>query len=179
MGVVNASNKKMAPCQEACPAGIDVPRYVRTIREGRFEEALAVIREKIPFPFVCGYACVHPCEAKCSRNQFEGPVAIRMLKRITAEKGCEKTAPDCPHEPHGQKGGRSPAPTDSTPAVTGPPWRSGRTVHRLPEVPLHLPGFRHHNPGSPGSHSRSNSQAPRADRCIPAARRPGQRLTDV
>ncbi len=90
MGVVNASNKKMAPCQEACPAGIDVPRYVRTIREGRFEEALAVIRQRIPFPFVCGYACVHPCEAKCSRNQFEGPVAIRMLKRIAAEKGWRK-----------------------------------------------------------------------------------------
>jgi NADPH-dependent glutamate synthase beta subunit-like oxidoreductase len=78
--------KKIAPCQTACPAGIDVPRYVRAIRKGRFEEALAVIREKIPFPFVCGYACVHPCEATCSRNQFEGPVAIRMLKRIAAEK---------------------------------------------------------------------------------------------
>ena len=90
MGVVNASSKKMAPCQEACPAGIDVPSYVRFVREGRFEEALAVVREKIPFPFVCGYACAHPCEAKCSRNQFEGPVAIRMLKRIAAEKGWRK-----------------------------------------------------------------------------------------
>lgn len=67
-----------------------MPRYVRAIRKGRFEEALAVIREKIPFPFVCGYACVHPCETKCSRNQFEGPVAIRMLKRIAAEKGWRK-----------------------------------------------------------------------------------------
>lgn len=91
MCVSNANNpKKIAPCQTACPAGIDVPRYVRAIRKGRFEEALAVIRENIPFPFVCGYACVHPCEAKCSRNQFEGPVAIRMLKRIAAEKGWKK-----------------------------------------------------------------------------------------
>jgi len=90
VGVVNEKQTKMAPCQEACPAGIDVPRYIRAIREGRFEEALAVIREKIPFPFVCGYACVHPCEAKCSRNQFEGPVAIRMLKRVAAEKGWRK-----------------------------------------------------------------------------------------
>jgi NADPH-dependent glutamate synthase beta subunit-like oxidoreductase len=62
-----------------------VPRYIRSIQKGRFGEALAVIREKIPFPFVCGYACVHPCEAKCSRNQFEGPVAIRMLKWAAAE----------------------------------------------------------------------------------------------
>ncbi len=103
MGVVNASNNKMAPCQEACPAGIDVPSYVRYIREGRFEEALAVIREKIPFPFVCGYACVHPCEAKCSRNQFEGPVAIRMLKRIAAEKGWKKQPRPVRLSPTGKK----------------------------------------------------------------------------
>jgi formate dehydrogenase (NADP+) beta subunit len=103
VGVVNASNKKMAPCQEACPAGIDVPSYVRYIREGRFEEALAVIREKIPFPFVCGFACVHPCEAKCSRNQFEGPVAIRMLKRIAAEKGWRKQPKPVRLSPTGKK----------------------------------------------------------------------------
>lgn len=103
MGVVNASSRKMAPCQETCPAGIDVPGYVRYIREGRFEEALAVIREKIPFPFVCGYACVHPCEAKCSRNQFEGPVAIRMLKRIAAEKGWKKQPKPASPPPTGKK----------------------------------------------------------------------------
>jgi len=103
VGVVNANSKKMAPCQEACPAGIDVPGYVRHIREGRFEEALAVIREKIPFPFVCAYACVHPCEAKCSRNQFEGPVAIRMLKRIAAEKGWKKQPKPVRLSPSGKK----------------------------------------------------------------------------
>ena len=103
MGVVNEKKTKMAPCQEACPAGIDVPRYVRAIREGRFEEALAVIRERIPFPFVCGYACVHPCEAKCSRNQFEGPVAIRMLKRIAAEKGWKKQPRPVRMSPTGKK----------------------------------------------------------------------------
>jgi formate dehydrogenase (NADP+) beta subunit len=85
VGVENAGKTKIAPCREACPAGIDVPGYIRCIQKGRFGDALAVIREKIPFPFVCGYACVHPCEAKCSRTQFEGPVAIRMLKRAAAE----------------------------------------------------------------------------------------------
>lgn len=90
MSVVNENEIKIAPCQEACPAGINVPRYVRAIRYGRFVEALAIVREKIPFPFVCGYACIHPCEVKCSRNQFEGPVAIRMLKRVAAEKGWKK-----------------------------------------------------------------------------------------
>ena len=90
MGAIQCRKKSTAPCQEACPAGIDVPRYIRHIRDGRFEKALAVIRERIPFPFVCGCACVHPCEAKCARIQFDEAVAIRMLKRAAAEKGGRK-----------------------------------------------------------------------------------------
>jgi len=77
--------KKIAPCREACPAGIDVPRYIRLIRQRDFDEALAVIRERIPFPAVCGYACVHPCEAKCARIQYDEAVAIRLLKRAADE----------------------------------------------------------------------------------------------
>jgi formate dehydrogenase beta subunit len=93
---VDAARKiepKVAPCEAACPAGIDVPRYVRQISEGRFSEALATIRERIPFPLVCGYACFHPCEAKCGRAQYEGPVAIRMLKRVAAELGSNVSLP--------------------------------------------------------------------------------------
>ncbi|MFZ5648512.1 MAG: FAD-dependent oxidoreductase [Bacillota bacterium] len=76
-----------ASCREACPAGVDVPRYIRRIREGKYSEALAVIRESIPFPAVCGYACAHPCEARCARVQYDDPVAIRLLKRAAAEVG--------------------------------------------------------------------------------------------
>ena len=84
---------KTAPCQAACPAGVDVPRYVRHIRDGRFLEALAVVRERIPFPLVCGYACFHPCESKCARQQLDAPVAIRMLKRVVAEQGQHDAVP--------------------------------------------------------------------------------------
>ena len=84
---------KTAPCQEACPAGVDVPRYVRHLREGRFTEALAVVRERIPFPLVCGHACFHPCEAKCGRRQLDSAVAIRMLKRAAAEQGQQPALP--------------------------------------------------------------------------------------
>ena len=84
---------RVAPCEAACPAGIDVPRYLRQISQGSFSEALATIRERIPFPLVCGYACFHPCEAKCGRQQYEGPVAIRMLKRVAAELGSNETVP--------------------------------------------------------------------------------------
>jgi formate dehydrogenase (NADP+) beta subunit len=83
---------KTAPCQEACPAGVDVPRYVRHIRDGHFEAALAVVRERIPFPLVCGHACFHPCEAKCARAQHDEPLAIRMLKRVAAERGAAHPA---------------------------------------------------------------------------------------
>jgi formate dehydrogenase beta subunit len=79
--------RKEAACQKACPAGIDVPRYVRAIATGRFDESLAVIRESIPFPSVCGYACFAPCEARCGKGQFGKPVAIRALKRAAAERG--------------------------------------------------------------------------------------------
>ena len=73
-----------APCSHICPAGIDVPRYVRFIAEGKPAEALAVIREKIPFPAVCGLVCFHPCEAKCRRGQLDEAIAIRILKGYAA-----------------------------------------------------------------------------------------------
>ena len=83
----------LPPCTEDCPAGIDVPRYVRHIQNRDFNGALAVIREKIPFPAVCGYACVHPCEARCARIQFDETVAIRMLKRAAHELGARTASP--------------------------------------------------------------------------------------
>ncbi|MFC2006321.1 FAD-dependent oxidoreductase [Chloroflexota bacterium] len=74
-----------SPCQNACPAGIDVPRYIRAIGQGKYGEAVAVIREKVPFPAVLGYVCVHYCEAKCRRGQLEEAIAIKELKRFAAD----------------------------------------------------------------------------------------------
>ncbi len=73
-----------APCSHTCPAGIDVPRYIRFIMNRKPGEAVAVIREKIPFPSVCGLVCFHPCEAKCRREQLDEAIAIRMLKGYAA-----------------------------------------------------------------------------------------------
>ena len=72
-------------CQNACPAGVDVPRYTRLINEGKPGEAVAVIREKVPFPAVLGYVCLHFCEAKCRRGEVDDPLAIKMLKRYAAD----------------------------------------------------------------------------------------------
>lgn len=74
-----------APCRQACPAGVDAARYVRLIAEGKFAEALAVVREKIPFPSGCGFICAHPCESECTRGQIDEPIAIRILKRFAWE----------------------------------------------------------------------------------------------
>ncbi len=74
-----------APCRHICPAGVDVPRYIRLIAKGNYGEALRVIREKIPFPAVCGYICFRPCERKCRRGQIDDPIAIRALKRFVVD----------------------------------------------------------------------------------------------
>ncbi len=74
------------PCYRACPAGIDIPRYIRLIARGRPSAALAVIREKVPFPGVLGRVCIHPCEADCQRGlEVDKPLQIRMLKRFAAD----------------------------------------------------------------------------------------------
>ncbi|MBI2857311.1 MAG: (2Fe-2S)-binding protein, partial [Chloroflexi bacterium] len=73
------------PCHVACPAGIDIPRYVRLAGRGRPSAALAVVREKVPFPGALGRVCVHPCEQACQRGlAVDKPLNIRMLKRYAA-----------------------------------------------------------------------------------------------
>jgi NADPH-dependent glutamate synthase beta subunit-like oxidoreductase len=100
---MNNGGPGKAQCRAACPAGVDVPRYIRHIREGDFGAALAVIREKIPFPAVCGYACMHPCEAKCARVQYDEPVAIRMLKRAAWEYSAEQRVETATAPPTGKR----------------------------------------------------------------------------
>ncbi len=75
----------ISACQHACPAGIDVPNYVAAIAEGDYEKSVAIIRERNPFPAVCGRICIHPCEYKCRRGELDQPVAIRALKRLTSD----------------------------------------------------------------------------------------------
>lgn len=75
----------ISACQHACPAGIDVPNYVAAIAEGNYEKAVEIIRERNPFPAVCGRICIHPCEFKCRRGELDEPVAIRSLKRFASD----------------------------------------------------------------------------------------------
>lgn len=76
----------VVPCRFACPAHTDIPRYIRYVKEGKYDEATAVIREKLPFPKALGYICSHVCEADCKRKEVSDPMSIRNMKRYAAEK---------------------------------------------------------------------------------------------
>ena len=74
------------PCKYACPAGINVPLYVYLIGEGKYQEALGIIREKVPFPGALGRVCIHPCEEACRRSALNEPISIRFMKRFVADR---------------------------------------------------------------------------------------------
>jgi len=78
--------KVLLPCKDACPAGIDIPRYIRLIAEGRFQDSLEVIRETVPFPYILGCVCHHPCEEVCRRSEVNETMSIRELKRFVAKQ---------------------------------------------------------------------------------------------
>ncbi|MGD1119525.1 MAG: FAD-dependent oxidoreductase [Dehalococcoidales bacterium] len=85
--LTKGKSRKVAllPCKNTCPAEIDVPGYLRFIREKNYPAAAVLIREKVPFPMVLGYVCDRPCEDVCRRGQVNQPVSIRELKRFAAE----------------------------------------------------------------------------------------------
>ncbi|MBN1160322.1 MAG: indolepyruvate ferredoxin oxidoreductase subunit alpha [Dehalococcoidales bacterium] len=74
-------------CQATCPLHIDIRGYIGLIKEGKFDEALALIKETLPFPSIIGRVCTRPCEAKCKRSEVEEPIAINALKRAAADFG--------------------------------------------------------------------------------------------
>jgi len=75
----------VSPCQHACPAGINVAKYQAHIAMGEYLESVETIRERNPFPSICGRICHHPCEQRCRRGTLDEPVAIRALKRFAAD----------------------------------------------------------------------------------------------
>jgi heterodisulfide reductase subunit A-like polyferredoxin len=84
----------VSPCRDACPAGQRAQGYIALIREGRYDDALRVIKEDNPFPGICGRICNHRCEDACNRGLIDEPINIRALKRFVTDKVYEK-----PREP--------------------------------------------------------------------------------
>jgi formate dehydrogenase (NADP+) beta subunit len=73
------------PCQRACPAGINISRYIQQIAEGDYHGSVQTIKERNPFPTVIGRICPRPCENDCRRKYVDEPVAINFLKRFAAD----------------------------------------------------------------------------------------------
>ena len=86
-----------APCRIACPASVNAQGYVALISQGKFKEALEVVRRAMPFAGVLGRVCTHPCELDCEREKFDEPISIRALKRFIVDyelkTGRDKAAP--------------------------------------------------------------------------------------
>lgn len=77
----------VAPCKEGCPIHQDITTYLQLVNEGQYKEAMDVITEKNPLPFITGTICAHPCMSKCTRNFYESPVHIREMKLTAAKNG--------------------------------------------------------------------------------------------
>jgi len=90
-------------CQATCPVRQDVRGYMRLISEGRYGEALELIREANPLPSVCGYVCHHPCESACTRGRVDDPLSIRSLKRFVTDYDDGRLNPPSVGEPKGKK----------------------------------------------------------------------------
>lgn len=74
-----------SPCENTCPANVNVTGYISLIAAGRFQDAYNIVMRENPFPAVCGRICTRPCERKCRRGTIDEPVAIRDLKRFIAD----------------------------------------------------------------------------------------------
>ena len=83
------------PCVTLCPAHVDIPGYIALIGEGRYADAIRLLRKDNPFPTTCGFICEHPCEARCRRNMVDDAINIRGLKRFAADYAGEVEPPKC------------------------------------------------------------------------------------
>lgn len=81
------------PCVSLCPAGVDVPGYIALISEGRYKDAVKLIRKDNPMPVTCALICEHPCETRCRRNMIDDSINIRGLKRYAVEQAGDVPVP--------------------------------------------------------------------------------------
>ncbi|MDZ7618388.1 MAG: NAD(P)-binding protein, partial [Patescibacteria group bacterium] len=100
----------VAPCVTTCPANIDIQSYLRHVGNGNYEAAVRVIKDRNPFPSVCGRVCPHPCEAACRRNLLDTPVSINAVKRFASDWDMARENPWLP---------RVAPPTGKTVAIVG------------------------------------------------------------
>jgi formate dehydrogenase beta subunit len=88
-------SKLTAPCLDACPIHLDIPKYIELIKDAKFADSLKVIRERLPIAGVVGRVCFRPCEKHCRRGNVDEPISIKALKRFVADHELsEQKAPE-------------------------------------------------------------------------------------
>ncbi len=119
-----------SPCTDACPAGIKAHGYVSLVRSGLYEQAYQLVLDATPLVGTLGAACYAPCETACTRNEREGPVAIRRIKQFVAER--HDALDGGPHVTPAEPNGKRVAIVGSGPAGLTAAWqlaRAGYGVH--------------------------------------------------
>ena len=80
-----ATLNQPVPCVSQCPAHVDIPGYVALVGQGRYDDAVRLIRQDNPFVTTCAFICEHPCENRCRRNMLDDSINIRGIKRFAAD----------------------------------------------------------------------------------------------
>ena len=93
---INCYDTGTAPCKTACPAHIAVQGYLKMAAQGRYRDALALIKKENPFPAVCGRVCNRRCEDACTRGTVDQAVAIDAVKKFIAEQDLTPRTATCP-----------------------------------------------------------------------------------
>lgn len=101
-GRCRASFAAPVPCVAECPAGVDIPGYIGLVKDGRYADAIRLIRKDNPFPSACALICEHPCESHCRRRLIDDAVNIRGIKRMAVDNAGNVPVPK-PAEATGKK----------------------------------------------------------------------------
>ena len=97
---VNVSESGTSPCKSECPAHIGIQGYIKLAAQGRYREALELIKYENPFPAVCGRICPRNCESACTRGDIDSPVAIDEIKKFIAEQDLKENRRYIPRIKH-------------------------------------------------------------------------------
>lgn len=101
-GFCSCNSNQPVACVKSCPAGVDIPGYIALVQQGRYADAVRLIRRDNPMPTTCAYICEHPCENRCKRTIIDVPVNIRGLKKMAVDNSGIVPVPEC-EAPTGKK----------------------------------------------------------------------------